>query len=122
MEKFIVYDIIKASSVQGYWIDNQGKLYIDHIKEVKLKTIEQVNRLKKSLFERKEKAVFYIVNGQKAIIEAVDGQQVILKHRIEWIESEYPKEGYIETLCKLYGGLTVKALGFKGYSITIWKA
>ena len=122
MEKFIAFNIVQASHIKGYWIDGQGKLYIDHIKEVKLETLEQVNRLKKSLFDRKEKAVFYIVDGQQAIIEAVDGQQVILKHRIEWKEALKPSKDYIKTLCKLYGGLTVKALGFQGYSITIWKA
>lgn len=110
------------TDVQGYWLDNNGKLYIDNIKIEKYLAIDTVclNGRIKSLFNEGEKCVFYKDIYNFGILRYPDGKWDILKTRIEMIEHSKPSVEYIKELLKNNNGLTVYAIDNGKYLIEIY--
>ena len=102
MKKTIkVYCPIKqASSIKGYWKDNIGKVYVDNILISRYTPI-QFLRVKGSLFNGGEQAIFYIVDDV-AYIQSKDTLQRLTRRTI----LENVKADDIQGLLSQYGGLT----------------
>lgn len=122
MENLIVYDIVEhETNTKGFWLNN-GKVYVDNIKEAHFpfKECNGFKNLVNELFiTKKQEAIFYI-QGNKAYIEHKNGKIDVLSQRIQWIDKFEPSKDYIRTILELHKGLTIDKDG-DYYILTIWK-
>ena len=110
----------QKSDVRGYWTD-KGKVYKDNIQIKKYTNKKPLYRDIKTLFDNKEKAVFYIL-GNIAIIEDIQGKKTILRHKQVYRRTRLSSQE-VKALLKQYGGITIynskKSRGL--YHIEIWQ-
>ena len=105
------------TNVKGFWLDNEGKLYIDNILIQKVNEL-QYQTIKKNLYSEGEKAIFYIQN-EKAYIESEKEILITLKNNKDVIFSKYPHELIIKDVCKKFNGCTIYKIE-KGFKLDIW--
>jgi len=91
------------TNIKGYWLDNDGKLYIDNILIQKVNEL-QYQTIKKNLYNKGEKAIFYIQN-EKAYIENLKGIETLTKKQT--FKTCMLTDTVIKMLCKEYNGITV---------------
>jgi len=118
-----LFDVVKyKTNVKGYWLNNEGKLFIDNIdikNYIECRQYKNFIAYKKYMFKiKKQLAVFYI-KGNKAYIENRQGNIDILSHCISWKEKHITKK-YIKALLFQHKGLTIYK-NENDYTIEIWK-
>ena len=113
----------KQTDIQGYWLDNKGKVYIDNIIQEKYFAIDtcQFNARIKTLFSNGEKCIFYKDIYNHGILQYPCGKIEVLKNRIAWLENKKPSQEYIKELLNNNNGLTIYRLAIKKYLIEIYK-
>ena len=113
----------KQTDIQGYWLDNNGKVYIDNIKLIKYFLINNIffNARIKTLFSNGEKCIFYKDIYNHGVLQYPCGKWEVLKTRIELIQDTKPSQEYIKKLLKVNNGLTVYKINNGQYLIEIYK-
>ena len=91
------------TNIKGYWLDNDDKLYIDNIIIQKVNEL-QYQTIKKNLYNKGEKTIFYIQN-EKAYIENLKGIETLTKKQS--FKTCMLTDTVIKMLCKEYNGITV---------------
>lgn len=111
-----------STDVQGYWKDNNGKLYIDNIELERFSIIEDTpfRYAKSNLFRNGEDCIFYKNKFNEGVIEYPKKSKTILRNRIAIIENSKPSIDYIKELLKNNNGLTVYAIDTGKYLIEIY--
>lgn len=109
------------TNVKGYWLDNDGKLFIDNIKIEVFPIIEKCyfNIIKGNMFLQGEKCVFYKNIYNEGVLEYPNGNKTILKNRLEYITPRKPNKKALNKLLKKYRGLTIYNIDNK-YIIEIY--
>jgi len=101
-----LYKIVKHdTNIKGYWIDTQGKVFVDNIEVYRCIGYGAIFNAKKELFNQGEQAIFYI-EGNKAYIEDKQGNIQVLKDK-HTLNIKELKQDSIELLCRHFGGCTV---------------
>lgn len=107
----------EKSEIQGFWLDNQGKVYRDNIKIIPCKGKRALRIGIDKLFAIGEKAVFY-VKGKKGFCLSNDGKLSILNNRKLLYRAKLGQAG-ISSLLRVYGGFTLHKLQ-KGLKIEVY--
>lgn len=113
----------KETDIKGYWLDKNGKVYIDNIKIEKFFVIDTcyLNMRINTLFSQGEKCVFYKDIYNYGTLRYPDGKWQVLKNRIEIIEYGKPNDKYIAKLLEFHEGLTIYKIDNGQYLIEIYK-
>ena len=110
------------TSVEGYWLDSNGKVHFDYIIPVNYPAIDSYKfRIAvQELFRNGEICIFYKNFKNYGVLEYANGNEHIIKERIEIIEQVKPDNDYLNELLKNYGGLTMYKLAEDCYLIEIY--
>lgn len=114
-----LFKVVKhKTDIKGFWKDDKGKIYIDNIKTIPIKSEGQFQYESDILFKLGELAIFYIL-GDNAFVKDKEGNTQRLKERIILKPEKLSKE-YVKGLINEYSGLTIyrKDTGFR---IEIWR-
>ena len=117
MYKLYTIDNKRRSKVKGFWRDDKGKVYIDNVYIVNCKTEKILLQGIKSLFDNKEKAVFYTFKGKGYIIDN-QGKADILKYRLR-LKRLKLSISEVKSLSSIYGGLSIYKM-ITGYIIEVY--
>jgi len=124
LQKVLFCIVQNKTAIEGFWKNEEGKVFIDNIEAKKFFAIEEESfRInKKLLFAIGEEAVFWKDVFGNAVIENKEGKKEVLKNRIAWIENKKPSKSFVEVLLKSFDGFTVYQLEEKVFLIETYKA
>ncbi len=111
------------TKIKGYWIDENGKVYIDNIELQNypiIRNLEFLNAIK-VLFSIGEKCVFYKDVYNQGVLRFPNRKWKVLKNRIAWLENKKPSQKYIKALLNQHSGLTIYNMWEEKYLIEIYK-
>jgi len=120
MENTIFKVVSYETNIKGYWQDNEGKVYIDNILQIKINNAYEFDNELNILFLKGEKAVF-VLGSEKAYIIYANGETLALCDEIQetYIGNILPAQ-IIDEILKNYNGFTAYTENGK-VRVSIWK-
>jgi hypothetical protein len=95
----------EKTNISGYWQDKEGKIFVDNIKIIEVKTCFLLFKYILKEFDKGEKAIFVIENNNKAYIYYANGQIETLTRKM--IFQCLEKDFQIKNWFKNFNGITV---------------
>ena len=108
----------QKADILGLWKDENGKIYIDHIKAVKVNSPAEFEAELFTMFSQGEKCIFTI-GGDKAFIIYPEGESITLNNRYQIAVNRLSFD-QIKDLLNDNGGLTIYREE-EGYLLEYWK-
>lgn len=116
-----LFDVVKyKTNIKGFWLDDNGKVYIDNIRIANIKSHIRFKTERHFLFDYKKQLAIFYIKFNKAYIEDREGNQTILRHCIRYNQAHI-SHSYIKALLRKHNGLTIYREDGR-YTIEIWKA
>jgi len=112
----------KATDIQGFWLDSNGKIHFDYIELVTYFAYD-LYYFKMAVYrmlEAGELCVFYKDYNNHGVLAYKNGKKEVIKTRYEFIQNVKPSKDKIQGLLKKYGGLTVYKLAWNCYVVEVY--